>query len=227
MKRIFTLAFCLTSMFVQAQQTDTRDKRVFFYDTFQRGTAFFLDGTFSVAMLNYNFVSGEIQFINHLDGSILNLVRDPGLSHIEIQNEIFVPVDRGFAVMILDGPVALLQKDRITLRRRTTGALGIETNTATGQEDVSLVSIVSLPTAREFETSTERNPHLINHRIETTFFLMKDQKVYSATRRNFLRLYREVRPQLETFIRENNVDFRNEQHLRGLTMFANSLLMAR
>jgi hypothetical protein len=66
---------------------------------------------------------------------------------------------------------------------------------------------------------------LIEYRIDREYWLMKNRNVYPATRRNFLRLYSEVRPQLETFMRENNINFRDEQHLRSLTMFANSLLI--
>jgi hypothetical protein len=155
------------------------------------------------------------------------LVRQPDLVYIAINDEIFVPVDRGYALMILDGPIALLQNEQIKYRKRTTGAMGIETNTSIGTDDLHLASIVELPTTTEFREAPGKRASDINLLIETVFYLMKDQKIYAATKRNYLRLYPEIKPQLEKFLSENKIDFKNEQHLRGLSKYCNSLLMAK
>jgi hypothetical protein len=228
MKPILFFVLCLTGcLFAQAQQTESLGERVYFYDHFQRGTVYFLDGSVSHAMLNYNFVQRDMQILDHQStgNRILDLVRSPDLSHIQIGDDIFVPLDKGYAVVILDGPVALMRKKDIIASREITGIFGIPTETAATNRDVRFGSATG-----EFTdvSSLHIPPPSSNfrYRVEITYFLMKDRKIYPVTRRNFLRLYREVRPQLEAFLSEHSVDFRNEEHLRGLTLYANSLMMA-
>ena len=210
----------------QAQnKNDTLGEKVFYFDRFQQGTVYFLDGTISRAMLNYNFVQQDMQILDHQNNNqILDLVRPQGLSHIQIGDDIFVPLDKGYAVVILDGPVALMRKRDIIASRAVTGIFGIPTETAATNRDVLFGS-----SAGEFQdvSTIHISPTQYKYRVEHTYYLMKDRKVYAATRRNFLGLYREVRPQLEQFLKENNVNFRDEDHLRGLTKYANSLLLAK
>ena len=223
------LALCLMTsgcLFAQDQESNTSNEKIYFYDEFQPGTVHFADGSISRAKLNYNFLLQDMQFLNAAN-EVLSLVRQPDLMYAKIGDDIFAPVDKGYAAVVLDGPVALLQKKHIVTKRRATGAYGIENNTDVGMEDVSLVSFVALPTSHEFTEARQRRiaDNLI-HRIEVTFYLMKDKKIYPATRRNFLRLYSEIRPELKRFLSEHPVDFRNGEHLRGLTRFGNSLLTA-
>ena len=225
-KQLFTIAFFLIcGLVAHAQQAGaSQPGGLFLYSEFQQGMVYFLDGTRSTALMNYNFTAREMQFIDpQQGGQIMNVVRHPDLSHIQINDDIFVPIaNAGYALVILDGPVALLKKQNITSRRVVRGAFGIPTETIRvgevpfGTSTGEFQEVSAMHNAPDFET---------NYRTEITFFLMKDRNVQAANRRNFLRFYREVRPQLEAFMRENSIDFRDEQHLRGLTRFANSLLL--
>jgi hypothetical protein len=251
MKRALILIVCLLgSLVIQTQTIYTTTSNHRFYDEFQYGNAFFTEGDPVRARFNYNFVLEEMEFLNQQNNDqILTLVRKPNITHIEIGHDIFVPIERGgWAVVIQDGPVSLLGK-RHFIRRETRrrGAYGtsLATSGAYSLTSLSAVSEFANPGAMAGGTRvgavTDRGAlgggannapmvqHLqppVDYRVETKHWLMKDRKVYSATRRNFLRLYHEIRPQLEAFINENRIDFKDEQHLRGLTRFANSLVMA-
>jgi len=228
MKHLVVLVICLLGYLVSQAQViaDVQEERPFFYDEFRVGIVHFMYGDPIRAMLNYNFILQEMQLIHPETNEILNLVRQANLTHIEIGNDIFVPVrNQGFAVIIQDGPITLLHKKHIVIRDARRGAYGIPLNTAT----VDRLTYLHVGTGGQGSPAplTNRLPQNTEHRVRHQHYLMKNNVVYQATRRNFLHLYREVHPQLETFIRKNNIDFRNEQHLRSLTMFANSLLMAR
>jgi len=224
MKRLTTLMFCMVLCW--GSQTLFSAESPFFNDEFKVGFVHFLDGETGSATLNYNLVTQEMQFLDHQNNNaILTLVRDPNISHIIIGNDIFVPVGRqGFAVVIQNGPVSLLRKTHLVREERQKGAFGTPTTTAA----VDVVTQFDFNSMAGLSTApTQLAARPIDFLAINEYFLMKNRVPHAATRRNFLRLYREVRPQLETFMRENNIDFQNEQNLRGLTMFANSLLMAR
>jgi len=223
MKRTIILSIALLCwLFGQAQSETTRE-RPFFHDEFRLGTVFFSEGNTVRAMLNYNFVSQEMQFLNHLENdAILDLVRQPNLTHVEIGDDVFVPVGRGFAHIIRGGPVMLLKRKHIDIvAGRGRGAYGSSTNTAAVRTPPYLIGGIGGATAANFTNL----PLETEYRVRLHFYLMKNGSIYSATRRNFLRVYREVRPQLEAFMRDNTIDFSNERHLLGLTNFANSLLL--
>jgi len=257
MKRIIILLYCLAVCLIGQTQTTITAETPYFYDEFQIGTVFFLNGEQSRAKLNYNFVLQEMQFINHQTDQILNLVRDHTLTHIKIGKDIFVPVGRqGYAFVIQDGPITLLEKRQLVQEERKTGAYGMPAATASidnlthfnfsNASDITLSSgtmgavrtvatdgsraVTWSGTGDEINNTGASQPRYISqpiyYKVLTEYYLMKDRRTYAATRRNYIRLYSQIRPQLEEFLKENNVDFKNDQHLRGLLMFSNSLLKA-
>lgn len=227
MKRIAALMFCLAFFLAGKAQTLFSQENTFFNDEFKHGFVYFLDGEVGSAKLNYNFVLQKMQFIDEESNQILNLPHDRNISHIIIENDIFVPMmgrTQGFAVVIQNGPVTLLRKKHLVREERQKGAFGTPTSTAA----VDVVTQFDFSSTIGLSSSpTNMNHRQFDYLAIMGYYLMKNRQAYQATRRNFLRLYREVRPQLETFMRENIIDFQDEQNLRGLTMFANSLLMAR
>ena len=224
MKRLATLMLGLALSLGAQAQTLFSEENTFFNDEFKLGFVYFLDGEVGSAKLNYNFVLQKMQFIDENENQILNLPQNRNISHIIIGTDIFVPVGRqGFAVVIQNGPVTLLRKKHLVREERQKGAFGMPTATAA-------VDVVT-----QFDFSSQAGlssaPTTMNHRrfdylAITEYFLMRDRTAHPTTRRNFLRVYREVRTQLEAFMQKNTIDFGNEQHLQGLTRFANSLLMA-
>lgn len=223
MKRLFILIVCLLNgWFIWAQESDSISEKIYVYDEFQLGTVYYSDGSVSKAMMNYNFVLQTMQFFNHLeDGQILDLVRQPNMTHVKIGKDIFVPVDQGYAIIVLDGSVALLQKTRVITKKQTTGAYGIPTNTVAVKE----VPITSFAGSL-YETSSKRISHK-DYRIETVFYLMKNGKIRLATKRNYLKLYPKIKLQIELYLSEHNVDFNNHNSLMELSKYCNGLMLAK
>ncbi|MCL2414100.1 MAG: hypothetical protein FWC94_02460 [Bacteroidales bacterium] len=241
MKRLLILAICLTGcLFAEAQLNNITTTNPRFYGEFKEGYVFFTDGDPINALLNYHFVLREMQFIDPQNGNLFNLSRNLEITHIEIGEDIFVPIRReGWGVVILNGTVALLEETRYfpESRRRVYGTSIAGTSPAsTNLRNLSGAGLVAaglcsagagIGGGAVGTSSITHSTPPTEYRVETQYWLMKNRNAYAATRRNFLRVFHEVRPQLEAFISENNIDFRNEQHLRGLTLFANSLLMQR
>jgi hypothetical protein len=238
MKRITILLICLFGWLMAYSQSGTSP---YFYEEFRKGKVFFTEGNPVEAIFNYSFVLEEMQFLDPEDNDqILTLVRRPNMTHIEIGRDIFVPVDRqGWALVLQDGPVTLLQKKHIIPLDKK-GPYGVPLNTSGAQIVSNLGSVMDASyilgnvgggqARREGSSVFDRSAvglsqlQLENVKTEIRHWLMRDQRVFPATRQSFLRVYSEVRPQLERFFEDNRVDFGNEQHLRSLTRYANSLL---
>jgi hypothetical protein len=240
MRRSLTFITCLIGwLFAEAQMNRITTSNPFFYEEFREGIVFFTEGDPVRVSLNYNFVTQEMEFIDHENSVTLGLVRTPYMTHIEIGNDIFVPIGRrgGWALVIQNGTVVLLEETRFVPEAKRRGAYGTPLTTSSAYSITSLGpgSIIGIGGYANHAgvgggANSSALLHLeqpVEYRIDREYWLMRDRNLYVATRRNFLRVYREVRPQLETFIEQNDIDFRNAQHLRGLTMFANSLLLAR
>jgi hypothetical protein len=227
MKKITIFGLCLfaASLFAQvATVASSAIEKQYFYDEFKIGTVHFSQGDPARARLNYNFVDQNMEFVNHQDNdAILVLVRQPNMTHIEIGNDIFVPVEnRGFAQVIMDGPVTLLRKKRIHVEGDKTGGYGQPNTTA------SVANVSTLPGQSGVQAFINYQfPPSVKTRTELSFYLMKNNRVFSATRKNYLRLYSEIKPQLEEYLKQHKVDFKDEDHLRNFSKFANSLMMAK
>jgi len=223
MKRVLILIVCLISQLCIQAQMRLLTTSPLFYDEFKQGTVFFTEGNPVEAKFNYNLVLEEMQFIQ--DDEIATLTQRRNITHIEIDKDIFVPIRReGWAFVIQDGPVTLLEKRRL-ISDYQKGAYGVPLTTSGAQVVKNLNSMYHFvgDVAGSGPVNSEHLPRPF--RVESSFWLMKDLKTHHANRRNFLRLYSEVGPQLEAFMAENDIDFRREEHLRGLTRFANGLLL--
>jgi len=166
-----------------------------------------------------------MHFLNPEDEEdVLNLQRTPRVTHVEVEREIFVPVGKkGFAQVIQIGQVTLLRKKHFLRESKKIGAYGIHSKTAA----IDMLASFNAGDAATHTAPATRLEVPVTYDIKTEFFLMKDGNIQVATRRNFLRVFREIRPQIELFLAEHQVNFNDVQHLRGLTRFGNNLLAAK
>ena len=267
MKHYFILMICALSAGCLIAQTDGNrivTSNPYFFDEFKEGSVFFTEGNPVRVKLNYNFVLQEIEFLDHQNNDqVLTLVRKPNMTHIEVrigtEKTVFVPLQKaGWAAVVQDGPITLLEEKRYTPEVSRKGAYGTSLATAgSGAYSLTSMGTVLESTGHSGETVISSNPntggitvttigggsdaggisggavgahmvHLrppVEYKVETRYWLMKDKRIYSPSRKGFLRLYPAIRPNLETFLSEHPVDFRNGDHLGGLTRFANGLLI--
>jgi hypothetical protein len=222
MKRAIILILSLTVCLVGQTQTVESRENPFFYDEFKLGFVYHLDGEVVIAKLNYHMVFQEMYILEPETDRVLILVHNTDVTHITVGDDIFVPIGRQYAQVIQDGPVTLLRKRHFVRQEKKKGAYGTPTATAA----VDMASHWNFSNAGNAPSSQYIGVP-VDYLVLTEYFLMKDRKAHLATRRNFLNLYSDVKPLLDRFLRENSVDFKNEQHLRGLTKYANSLLLAK
>ena len=221
MKRIIALVFCLFGcLFARAQNTITTENP-YFYDEFKDGTVFFLSGERADARFNYHFVLEVMQFLDRQNNNqILNLSHKSDFTHIQIGNDIFVPLKKqGFAFVTQDGPVTLLEKKRLVGMEKKRGAYGTPGTSA------SIDVVGQLATGVVGSQSVSLLAPEYDYLVLEKYYLMKNRKVYAATKRNYLRLYPQIRSQLEQYLSVYKVNFNNGEQLRSLSRYCNDLLM--
>ena len=241
MTRKIILLFCLVG-WLAIQTQEARATNPFLYDEFQRGRVFFIEGEPVGAKINYNILERDMQFIDPENNDrILFLVRDPNITHIEIGDDVFVLIHReGWALVLQQGPLSLLRTMR-PVRERPRGPYGVPLTTSSVRElshlNMSNLSHVlsagsgfgsrggATVSGAAYSQPLRALPVREDFQIETTYWLTRDFQAYRpATRRNILRLCPEISPQIEDFLSEHRVDFKNAEELWALVRFSNFLL---
>ncbi|MCL2417324.1 MAG: hypothetical protein FWD02_05260 [Bacteroidales bacterium] len=241
MKRTIILLFCLTG-WLAGQTQEARAMNPFLYDEFQQGQVFFTEGDPVDVKINFNILDRDMQFINPKDNDqVLFLVRDPNITHIEIGYDIFVLVDREWALVVQYGPLSLLRTMR-PAPERPRGPYGVVLTTS-GAQELSHLNMSSLSfalsagsgfgsssggatvSAAAYSQPLRALPVREGFRIETAYWLTRDFQTYRpATRRNFLRLCPKISPQVGEFLSQHRVNFSDMEELSALVRFSNFLL---
>ncbi len=197
-----------------------KDRRVFFFDGFTGGSVVFKDGTRSSGDLNYNLLSQKIQF--RQDDKVLDLSTPASeIDYVQIANLYFIPYQNEFLVAIERNNVALLYSRSVFLEGEKIGAYNTE-NTTGAQDNMNALDL-------EQGGSFGMVYLLPQTKIKITerFYLRKNNKTVIATKKNYLKLYPEIKPQIEEFLSQHKVNFNNEADLRGLSKYCDSLMFAK
>jgi len=89
-------------------------KRIYRYPVFTSGVIYFKDGNTPSALLNYNFLLGEMQFIAP-KGDTLSIANEKTIKLITIKDDSFY-YDKGYLELIMTGSVVkLVMKQKINV----------------------------------------------------------------------------------------------------------------
>ncbi len=198
----------------------------YLYPEFTRGTVHFSTNERSSAFLNYNILLNEIHFMNLADikdknfeseADFLNYAQSLDLrevSHITIKGDNFINTNRGIMYLVADDEVKLLRNDIIKMSGQSNiGAYGMQSQTSSVERRSSSPS----ERARRGEEFTQEI--ITEYSRETQFYLSSDNRIRRATQRGFERTFRSKRDSIRQFIRENDIDFKNEEDLIRLLKY--------
>jgi hypothetical protein len=182
------------------------------FRNFTNGCVYFRDGTKSMAKLNYNFLYKELEFIS-LSGDTLALVKDQAL---QIKNVIIDSVTFYYSDGYLE-EVAHNENGKL-LKRQFYGRKGSEKIGAYDQPSgTSAIDAYTSLTdqARHFENLVvKENVHLV---LRTEYFIGDNyNSVLRASKKNMLDLYPKKRSQIESYLRNNHVNFASGTDLEKL-----------
>src|SRR4030095_5485575 len=189
---------------------------IYKYAEFKLGEVSLRNGTAANVKLNYNSVFGEMQYIDPKNGDTLSLAEEKNIKFVVVEKDTFY-FDEGWLELIGGTSTVRIAKKKlleITNRERigameVPGFAAIETyNKYTGSQHMRAL------VAKEKLVFTEHISYYFGDRFNH----------YSrANRKGLLKLYGDSNEKIDKWIRENKIDLSNEDDLKKLSVYLQSL----
>jgi hypothetical protein len=187
------------------------------YSQFFNGLIVFRDDTRMKVRLNYNILYGEIQYIDKKDTLFIGNPKTIYL--IKILEDTFY-FDKNYLRLVTGrDPVQMLVNDKITLLdAEKNGAYG--TSSATSAIN-SVNTLYDNNSNRYFNLVTAED--LVLLRKKEYFIGNVFQGFYLYRKNSLHKLFPKQAIQIDSYIKMNNVDFKNEDDLKKLTQYIQGL----
>ncbi len=184
----------------------------FHYPQFSNGFVYFRDGKISNALLNYNLINGEMQFISP-KGDTLALSNEITIKYITIDKDSFF-YDKGYVELISGNDVArLAKKEGLVLSDvKKTGAYDQSSSVS------SITTVSSLSSFNQVTSLNEKKDLIISKEI--SYYLGDAYNHFlPANKKNLLKLFGKKQTAIENYLKEKHTSFSNEKDLKELLSF--------
>ncbi len=209
---------------VQAVSGEDLAKKVsyhiqYLFPEFTDGNVYYTGQPRGAGKMNYNMLLGEMQFID-TDRTVYSLSNVQDVIMVTIDNHKFYPFnDKEFVEELLTTDKIQLQVRRKgkTIPRSKEGAYGIQTSTSsvTTYNSVNLNDQTHQLTVKENVMITVDNFYYLVS-VNNKRILVKNQKT-------FTKLFPLNKAQIETYIKEHNIRFDDENDLKNLVEYCSKL----
>lgn len=179
--------------------------------TFQNGFVYFNDNTRESGKLNINTVSQKINFISPTDGQILELANDDQVYQVLIGNKMFIKIRKDYyEVVDMHSEILLCVLTKLEfVDNQKYGAFGMESSTTS----ISTASTYNESGSREYNLSSNINK---KYKYSKEAFLVKHGKAYSITKKNLKKFFPKKSAEIDTYLKENDVNFEYIDSVRPL-----------
>ena len=186
------------------------------YPEFTIGNVTLKDNSVATVKLNYNYVFGEMQFIDPKTGDTISLAEEKNIKFVTVVKDTFYFDEGWLEQMDHISPITIAKKKMLQMSNReklgpmdSPGFAAIETYMKyTGSQHMrDLV-------AKERLTFREHVTYYIGDRFN---------HFSRATKKGLMKMYGKNEKQLGTWLDENKIDFNNEDDLKKLAVFLQSL----
>jgi hypothetical protein len=186
----------------------------YLYPEFAAGKVFFNTGTINTTRLNYNFLSGEMEFLQSRD--TLSIYRKKDIKLIVIARDTFF-FDNGYLRQISGGAVKVCLKQYIKLKEVLK-----KDSYGTSSSGGASVSYGSLPADGKFYMLTA-NEDMVFQKVREYYLSTPASGFVSFRKKNVMQLYPQHEGEIKTFLKSNDVDFDSQEDLIKLSGFLSGL----
>jgi hypothetical protein len=232
--RICFLASCLvflamtvtsaqTTKKIKVKPTDENSsssarKQAYYYENFQDGKVVFLSGVVNPGNLNYNMLSGEIEFINSKKDT-LELANMHTVALVTISTDSFYYDRKGKVLLKLladYNKTKLLVSEKFELSNiKSVGAYGLETNSQAPNSTRDLQFDKTQQKLKQNETMIFTS--------KPAYYFSNYNRFLPANKSNVLKLFPNHETAVRDYISKNDTNFKNEEDLKKLLQFAAQL----
>lgn len=192
-------------------------KQAYYYPNFQDGKVIFLSGISNAGNLNYNMLSGEVEFIDKRNDT-LELANMYTVAMVTISTDSFYYDQKNKQLLKLLADYTntkLLVKEMYELSNiKSIGAMGRETNSNAPSSSRDL----------QFNTQNKlkQNESMV-FSSKPTYYFSNHNSFLPANKSNALRLFPNHKAAVKNYIEKNKVNFKKEEEIKQLLQFAASL----
>ncbi len=187
----------------------------FFFNSFQEGIVVFSDTLKIRALLNYNIITDNIYY--SYDNDLYSLdTRD--IKYVAICNYRFYFRNTFVLQLLYNKDIKLFVSRKINQEELhdKKGAYNAKSPNTVGSDYAYIKTRGGVKNLRKSNNDKELS-------INCYYKIMKNNKLYPANKKTFLKLYQNKKPEILEYIRENNIRFNNEASLKQLANFCENL----
>lgn len=200
----------------KASSENIKPELQYLFSDFQPGSVVLKEGKVIKCMLNYNFLTDEMLFIDD-NGKKMALANPHDVRTVYIAKRMFVSAPKGYYEVIEKGAVELVYKWNCNITEKgKAGALGI----ATDAPSVYQMNQIS------FDAKTWKldvNKDAVVTVLVVPYLKVGSKYITIKGTRDYLKAYPGKKAEIKGYIEQNPVDFKKEADLRRLTIYCNSL----
>lgn len=205
-----------TVIFIQADRTVsevlTPDK-IYEHPQFVKGKIFFRDGSLTEALLNYNYLNGEVEFIsNQKDTLAIAKQQMLNIKRVEINDHIYF-YDRGYLEQVQENAIGKLLKKQMydVIKREKIGAYNQPTSTSAIESYGSFTDNYG-----SFSPNLKVKENITLALRSLYYFGDKYNVFLPATKKNLLKSFPSKKRQIETYLKQHPVNFKSAEDLKTL-----------
>jgi hypothetical protein len=189
------------------------------YPQFKEGTVTFFTGTTTAGKLNYNLLLGEMQFISP-SSDTLSLANEATIKEIKIgENRFYYDLKNGYLEVREE-----YQSIKLAIKQSFRVA-GIEK--IGGYQQSSAVSSIKnysiLANGNSSVKRLEAKGDIVLSKEKLYFFIDQNNRFYKANKSNLLKIFVKNKKTIESYIRDESIDFDNEESLKKILLFCSQL----
>lgn len=193
--------------------------RMYKYPAFVQGLVMYKNGTYNKAVMNYNFVIAEIQFVTGRD--TFSIANAKALDYVALSGDTFV-YDNGYLMKVFTGhQVSLYERQYIKLVNvKKKGAYGLSSATA----HTDNLSFYTANTGGMKVYQLVLNEDHIFSKITEYCLTVGNQEAVPAKRRIVLKLYPDKKSEIKKFIKDQSIKFDDKDDLIGLLTYLDEMM---
>lgn len=190
------------------------------YKDFMNGQLHYPQGKKSqVLRLNYNIIFAAVQFIDS-NGDTLFIAEDSNIfKYVSINNDLFFhDFQFGyFEILTREPQIKLMSQIKWNIARKDVMIEnGYGSSLSLSNSDYSTIRVSG---ANNFI----QNENTLFEKQDAYFLLDKKQRIHKATKSSFIKIFQDYKGEIQSFLKNNDIDFSDKDDLRTLLEFCNAL----
>ncbi len=193
-------------------------KQVYKYSKFIVGTIYFKNSQVGSGLLNYKRSSNQMHYIND-SGDTLSILNPQDLEKIIINQDTFYFSKKGYVEKISHfATVNLLKKELLKyMETERKGAFGLY---SAANSSVQSATPFTNNVNKSQSKSVDEN---MIYQITNEYFLSDGDNIIPANKKSFSKLFSKSENELKSYLKDNPVNFSNEDDLQNLLAYLSNL----